>query len=124
MMPVSVDGLLVIIGTSAGPVAGADITCGQEPQAPYQAQFGGCREPEPAARIGWSPVGRLAWMNTSRDPVRGQARIGCYARVREDASHLDIGTVMGASRCMNLRLCLVPAMPAHAASRMRASAFS
>jgi len=26
MMPLSVDGFLVIIGTSAGPVAGADIT--------------------------------------------------------------------------------------------------
>jgi hypothetical protein len=39
MMPVSAGGFLVITGTSAGPVAGADITCGQEPQAPYQAQF-------------------------------------------------------------------------------------
>ncbi|MGO9670795.1 MAG: hypothetical protein ACLPS1_19865 [Streptosporangiaceae bacterium] len=38
-MPVSAGGFLVITGTSAGPVAGADITCGQEPQAPYQAQL-------------------------------------------------------------------------------------
>jgi hypothetical protein len=41
MTPVSADGFLVITGTSAGPVAGADITCGQEPG-------GACAVPEPA----------------------------------------------------------------------------
>lgn len=65
MMPVSVDGFLVIIGTSAGRVAGADITCGQEPEALYQAQFAP-PEPEPAARVGWGLTGWLAWtMNTA-----------------------------------------------------------
>jgi hypothetical protein len=39
MMRVSADGFLVIIGASAGRVPGADITCGQEPEALYQAQF-------------------------------------------------------------------------------------
>ena len=29
----------VIVGTSAGSVVGADITCGQEPEALYQAQL-------------------------------------------------------------------------------------
>ena len=51
MMPVSAGSFLVIIGASAGRVAGADITCGQEPEALYQAQF--APEPEPAARVGW-----------------------------------------------------------------------
>jgi hypothetical protein len=40
---------------------------------------------------------------------------GGYVRIQEDTSHLAIGTVMGASGCMNIRACLVPAMPAHAA---------
>ena len=31
-------------------------------------------------------------------------------RVQEDASHLMIDTVMGASGCMNVRACLAPAM--------------
>jgi len=69
----------VIIGTSAGSVVGADITCGQEPEALYQAQLAP-PDPEPAARIGWGIVGRLAWvMSTSRDPVRARARIGRWA---------------------------------------------
>jgi len=69
----------VIIGTSAGSVAGADITCGQEPEALYQTQLGP-PAPEPAARIGWGLVGRLLWvMSTSRDPVRVRARIGRWA---------------------------------------------
>jgi hypothetical protein len=47
--------------------------CGQEPEAPYQAQFAP-PEPEPATQTGWARVGRLAWMiNTSRDPVRADA---------------------------------------------------
>ena len=69
----------VIIGTSAGSVVGADITCGQEPDALYQAQLAP-PDPEPAARIGWGVIGRLLWvMNTSRDPVRARARIGRWA---------------------------------------------
>jgi NTE family protein len=69
----------VIIGTSAGSVVGADITSGQEPEALYQAQLAP-PDPEPAARIGWGPIGRLLWvMNTSRDPVRARARIGRWA---------------------------------------------
>ena len=69
----------VIIGTSAGSVVGADITSGQEPEALYQAQLAP-PDPEPAARIGWGLIGRLAWVvNTSRDPVRARARIGRWA---------------------------------------------
>ena len=69
----------VIIGTSAGSVVGADITCGQEPEALYQAQLAP-PDPEPAARIGWGIIGRLLWvMSTSRDPVRARARIGHWA---------------------------------------------
>ena len=69
----------VIIGTSAGSVVGADITCGQEPEVLYRAQLAP-PDPEPAARIGWGLVGRLTWvMNTSRDPVRARARIGRWA---------------------------------------------
>jgi NTE family protein len=69
----------VIIGTSAGSVVGADITSGQQPEALYQAQLAP-PDPEPAARIGWRLIGRLAWiMNTSRDPVRARARIGQWA---------------------------------------------
>jgi len=69
----------VIIGTSAGSVVGADIACGQEPEALYQAQLAP-PDPEPAARIGWGVIGRLVWvMSTSRDPVRARARIGRWA---------------------------------------------
>jgi NTE family protein len=69
----------VVIGTSAGSVVGADITSGHEPEALYQAQLAP-PDPEPAARIGWGPIGRLLWvMNTSRDPVRARARIGDWA---------------------------------------------
>jgi NTE family protein len=69
----------VIIGTSAGSVAGADITSGQEPEALYQAQLAP-PDPEPAARIGWGLIGRLAWIaSTSRHPVRARARIGRWA---------------------------------------------
>src|ERR1700747_530374 len=48
------------IGTSAGSVVGADIACGQEPEALYQAQLAP-PAPEPAARIGWGFIGRLLW---------------------------------------------------------------
>ena len=69
----------VIIGTSAGSVVGADITCGQDPEALYQAQLAP-PDPEPAARIGWGVIGRLLWvMSTSRDPVRARVRIGRWA---------------------------------------------
>jgi hypothetical protein len=44
---------------------------------------------------------------------------GGYVRVEEDALHLTIDTVMGASGCMSIRTCLVPAMLAHAAGRTR-----
>ena len=69
----------MIIGTSAGSVVGADIACGQEPEALYRAQLAP-PDPEPAARIGWGVIGRLLWvMGTSRDPVRARARIGRWA---------------------------------------------
>ena len=69
----------VIIGTSAGSVVGADIACGQELEALYQAQLAPSA-PEPAARMGWGILGRLLWvMSTSRDPVRARARIGSWA---------------------------------------------
>ncbi|HTT51010.1 MAG TPA: patatin-like phospholipase family protein [Streptosporangiaceae bacterium] len=69
----------MIIGTSAGSVVGADLTCGQEPEALYQAQLMP-PAPEPAARMGWDIIGRLLWvMSTSRDPVRARARIGNWA---------------------------------------------
>jgi len=42
-------------------------------------------------------------------------QIGGYVRVQEDASHLAIGSAMGASGCMNIRACLDPAMPTSAA---------
>jgi NTE family protein len=71
----------VIIGTSAGSVVGADITSGQEPEALYRAQLAP-PDPEPAARIGWSLIGRLLWVaTTSRDPVRARVRIGHWALV-------------------------------------------
>ena len=41
----------VIVGTSAGSVAGADLTSGQELEALYQAQLAP-PAPEPAARMG------------------------------------------------------------------------
>src|SRR5215472_8816363 len=66
----------VIIGTSAGSVAGTDIACGQELEALYQAQLAP-PAPEPAAQIGWNFIGRLLWdVHTSRDPKRARARIG------------------------------------------------
>jgi NTE family protein len=69
----------VIIGTSAGSVVGADIACGQEPEALYQAQLAP-PAPEPAARIGWTFIGRLLWdVHTSPDPRRARARIGRWA---------------------------------------------
>jgi len=69
----------VIIGTSAGSVVGTDIASGQELEALYQAQLAP-PAPEPAARMGWSVIGRLLWvMSTSRDPVRARARIGHWA---------------------------------------------
>src|SRR6516165_5880003 len=69
----------VIIGTSAGSVAGTDISCGQELEALYQAQLAP-PAPEPAARIGWDFIGRLLWdVHTSRDPKRARARIGKWA---------------------------------------------
>ena len=69
----------VIIGTSAGSVAGTDIASGQELEALYQAQLAP-PAPEPAARIGWGFIGRLLWdVSTSRDPMRARARIGRWA---------------------------------------------
>ena len=69
----------VIIGTSAGSVVGTDIASGQELGALYRAQLAP-PAPEPAARMGWSVIGRLLWvMSTSRDPVRARARIGHWA---------------------------------------------
>ncbi len=69
----------VIIGTSAGSLAGTDITSGQELEALYQAQLAP-PDPEPAARMGWGVISRLLWvMSTSRDPVRARARIGHWA---------------------------------------------
>jgi len=69
----------VIIGTSAGSVVGADITCGQELEALYQAQLAP-PAPEPAARIGWGFIGRLLWdLNTSPHPAQARARIGRWA---------------------------------------------
>jgi hypothetical protein len=47
---------------------------------------------------------------------------GGYARAREDASHLGVGPVMGASGCMNIRAHLVSAMPASAADQVLALA--
>jgi NTE family protein len=79
----------VIIGTSAGSVVGADITCGQEPEALYQGQFAP-PDPEPAARIGWGIIGRLLWvMSTSRDPVRARARIGHWALAADTMAEAD-----------------------------------
>jgi NTE family protein len=79
----------VITGTSAGSVVGADITCGQEPEALYQAQLTP-PDPEPAARIGWGIIGRLLWvMSTSRDPVRARARIGHWALAAHTMSEAD-----------------------------------
>ena len=69
----------VIIGTSAGSVVGTDIASGQQLEALYQAQLAP-PAPEPAARMGWSVIGRLLWvMSTSRDPVRARARLGHWA---------------------------------------------
>ena len=69
----------VIIGTSAGSVVGTDIASGQQLEVLYQAQLAP-PAPEPAARMGWSVIGRLLWvMSTSRDPVRARARIGHWA---------------------------------------------
>lgn len=69
----------VIIGTSAGSVVGADLSCGEEPEALYRGQLAP-PAPEPAARIGLGSIGRLVWvMTTSRDPVRAGVRIGRWA---------------------------------------------
>ena len=86
----------VIIGTSAGSVVGADITSGQEPEALYRAQLAP-PDPEPAARIGWGLIGRLAWVaNTSRDPVRARARIGRWALAARTMPEADRRTVFEA----------------------------
>ena len=86
----------VVIGTSAGSVAGADIACGQEREALYQAQLAP-PDPEPAARIGWGLIGRLAWvMSTSRDPVRARARIGQWALAARVMPEADRRTVFQA----------------------------
>ncbi len=86
----------VIIGTSAGSVTGADITSVQEPEALYQAQLAP-PDPEPAARIGWGLIGRLAWvMSTSRDPVRARARIGHWALAARTMPEADRRTVFQA----------------------------
>jgi NTE family protein len=69
----------VIIGTSAGSVVGADIACGQEPEALYQAELAP-PDAGPVARMGWGLIGKLVWlMGTSRDPVRARVRIGRWA---------------------------------------------
>ena len=79
----------VIIGTSAGSVVGADITCGQESEALYQGQLAP-PDPEAAARIGWGIIGRLAWvMSTGRDPVRARARIGRWALAARTMAEAD-----------------------------------
>ena len=79
----------VIIGTSAGSVVGADITCGQEPGVLYQAQLAP-PAPEPAARMGWGVIGRLLWvMSTTRDPVRARARIGNWALAARTVPEAD-----------------------------------
>ncbi len=60
----------LIVGTSAGAVAGTDIACGQEIKALYRAQLAPSA-PEPGARIGWDFIGGLLWdVQTSRDPKR------------------------------------------------------
>ena len=63
----------VIIGTSAGSLAGTGLASGQEPESLYQAQLAP-PAPEPAARMGWGVTGRLVRvMSTSRDG-RGRGR--------------------------------------------------
>ena len=69
----------MIIGTSAGSVAGTDIASRQELEALYQAQLAP-PAPEPAARIGWDFIGRLLRdVHASRDPKRARARLGRWA---------------------------------------------
>ena len=48
----------VIIGTSAGSVVGADIACGQELEALYQAQLA---PPPPSPRPGWAGGSSAGW---------------------------------------------------------------
>ena len=86
----------VIIGTSAGSVVGADIACGQQLEALYQAQLAP-PAPEPAARMGWGVIGRLLWvMSTTRDPVRARARIGHWALAARTMPETDRRKVLQA----------------------------
>ncbi|HCU95188.1 MAG TPA: hypothetical protein DHU96_21755 [Actinobacteria bacterium] len=54
-MPVSAGGFIMITGTPAGPVAGADITCGLEPSSRR-------RSPSPPPGSAGAPTGRMSWM--------------------------------------------------------------
>ena len=73
MTPVSAGGLLMITGTPAArlPVLTSPAVSNLRRPARLSSRR---REPEPAARTGGGPIGRLAWMlTTSRDPLPGTA---------------------------------------------------
>ncbi len=85
-----------VIGTSAGAVVGADIACGRQAEALYQAQLAP-PDPGPAARIGWGLSAMLMWvMGTSRNPVRARARIGRWALAAHTMPEADRRTVFQA----------------------------
>jgi NTE family protein len=72
----------VIIGTSAGSVVGADIACGQEPEALYPAQLAppGTRARRPD-RLGpdrpcLTPLVAAAWWPIHQQPTKDRSHVG------------------------------------------------
>jgi NTE family protein len=69
----------LVIGTSAGAVAGAQLRSGAPLEKLYERQLAR-PDGEISARLGGTVIARMAWiMLTSRDQVRGRARLGAMA---------------------------------------------
>jgi NTE family protein len=69
----------LVIGTSAGAVAGAQLRSGAPLESLYERQLAPPAGEIPA-RLGAAVIARMAWiMLTSRDQVRGRARLGAMA---------------------------------------------
>jgi len=70
----------LVVGTSAGSFVGAAVASGVPLEALYEAQLAPLTADDVTARLGWGAIASWSWaMATSRDPVRGAARVGAMA---------------------------------------------
>jgi len=86
----------LVVGTSAGSVVGADVTCGVSLAELFQTQLAPPAG-EIADRLRLRVIVKLGWaMLRSRDPVRAQARVGKMARAARTVSEAERRAVFSA----------------------------